>query len=151
MFLHERKWLESNAVYRTQCSYKVRESYKSNYSVLNDGDTRNLYAKSLWGLRIPLKTQILVWLVLKGRLSTTDNLAKSGWVGSILCAFCGCENETIDHLFVGSVFTRFVSRMGDAATWLGNSVMDARGVWKMRMASEGPAARNKILSYLSTT
>ncbi|XP_071699262.1 uncharacterized protein [Rutidosis leptorrhynchoides] len=47
---------------------------------------------------VPQKVGIFVWRVLKGRIATLVELDKRGIdLGSILCATCGNEIESIDH------------------------------------------------------
>ncbi len=112
-----------------------------------DGGTRDVYAKSLCSLRISIKVQIFVWLMLKGRLPTTDFLVKRGWTGCTTCVLCGGENETVDHLFVRCVFSRFVLGMGDDNIWLENDAATVRGVWERGPASTESGARVKMLWF----
>lgn len=44
---------------------------------------------------------IFVWLVLRRKVPTLDNLLKRGWSGEESCVFCLNEVETIDHFFMG--------------------------------------------------
>ncbi len=126
-------------------------SVKSTYSVMCDGGTRGVYAKSLWSLRIPIKVQIFVWLVLKGRLPTTDFVVNRGWTGCTTCVLCGCENETVDHLFVRCVFSHFVLGIGDGDIWLENDAATVRGVWERGSTATEPGARVKMLTVLSAS
>ncbi len=64
--------------------------------------------RKLWKIRIPLKVKIFVWLVLRGKVRTKDNLLKRGWTGDSSCVLCLDEDETVDHLFLGCRFTRSI-------------------------------------------
>ncbi|KAG8045329.1 hypothetical protein GUJ93_ZPchr0008g13376 [Zizania palustris] len=61
-----------------------------------------------WDLRIPLKIKLFLWLTLKNKILTKDNLLKRGWKGgSKNCFFCG-KDEFVQHLFFDCVVIRFV-------------------------------------------
>jgi hypothetical protein len=62
--------------------------------------------KMIWRMKIPLKVKAFIWLIVKDRILTKNNLAKKGWKGSILCEFCG-GNESINHLFFECPLARF--------------------------------------------
>lgn len=55
--------------------------------------------KKVWNYKIPLKIKVFLWLLLRGRILTKDNMFKGGWrKGSLNCQFCD-KSETIQHLF----------------------------------------------------
>jgi hypothetical protein len=61
-----------------------------------------------------LKIKNFVWLVLRSRVHTTDNLGRKKGRGKKLCRFCQVE-ESADHLFFrcpGAVFVWAVLRDG---------------------------------------
>ncbi len=81
-------------------------SVKSLYCFLQDGggaDRRFVY---LWKIMAPLKVKIFVWLVLRKRVLTTDNLLKRGWNGEGRCSFCAEGNESGEHLFLTFHFSK---------------------------------------------
>jgi hypothetical protein len=57
-------------------------------------------------MNIPLKVKAFIWMIVNGRILTKNNLAKKGWKGSILCEFCG-GNENIIHLFFECSLARY--------------------------------------------
>ena len=73
--------------------------------------------KFLWKLKVPLKIKAFIWLVIKGRILTKDNLCKKGWKGTNKCEFCDA-NEYIDHLFFTCSLARFLWNVVGSA--LGN-------------------------------
>ena len=54
------------------------------------------------------KVNFFVWLALKNKLLTGDNLAKCGFNGPLCCCLCNSTFETVDHLLVDCVFSRKV-------------------------------------------
>ncbi len=73
---------------------------KSAYKVLQDGGLRGSPYVRIWSIKVPLKVKIFVWLVLRGRVRTKENLSKVGWTGELHCTLCPDVCETIDHLFL---------------------------------------------------
>ena len=61
----------------------------------------------IWGVRLPLKVKIFLWLVLKGKILTKDNLLRRGWSGDEACVFCGMD-ENINHLFLVCSLSKFI-------------------------------------------
>jgi zinc-binding in reverse transcriptase len=51
-----------------------------------------------FGLKIPLKHTLFLWMTLHNKTLTKDNLCKRGWVGDLSCIFC-TTSESVDHLF----------------------------------------------------
>ncbi len=80
-------------------------SVKSVYTFLQDGGVSGSRFGQVWSTRIPLKVKIFLWLVLKKRVLTADNMAKRGWTGPGVCPMCEVESETVDHLFLGCPFS----------------------------------------------
>lgn len=60
-----------------------------------------------WKLKVPLNIKAFIWLVIKGRILTKNNLCEIGWKGTNKCEFCGAH-ESIDPLFVTCTFARFL-------------------------------------------
>ena len=63
--------------------------------------------KFLWKIKIPLKVKIFIWLALKNRILTKDNLAKRGWTGNEQCHFCS-QQETVEHLLFRCCLSKMV-------------------------------------------
>jgi hypothetical protein len=49
---------------------------------------RYLKIEELWHSMLPLKVKNFVWLVLRNRVQTTDNLGRKKWTGSKFCQLC---------------------------------------------------------------
>jgi hypothetical protein len=73
-------------------------SVKSMYNALN-ADTRVMFSKMLWNLKIPLRIKIFMWYFERGIVLKKDNLARYNWEGNMLCAFCA-QHEMIQLLFL---------------------------------------------------
>lgn len=63
-------------------------------------------AKELWQVRAPNKCKFLAWLILHGRVWTSDRLHQHGLNDNDSCALCAQEAETMDHLFLTCVYSR---------------------------------------------
>ena len=57
-----------------------------------------------WNIKVLSAVQVMAWRVLKNKIVTKVNLAQCGMVvESIICCFCGLEEEFINHLFFFTV------------------------------------------------
>ncbi len=83
-----------------------RFSVKSLYNFLKDGGVVDRRWTQLWTIPTPLKVKIFVWLLIRKKVLTADNLSKRGWSGEGRCALCTNEDETVDHLFMVCPFTK---------------------------------------------
>ncbi|BAS99147.1 Os06g0681050 [Oryza sativa Japonica Group] len=68
------------------------------------------YGELLWRSRAPSRVRFFMWLALKDRCLTADNLAKRNWPHDPLCSLCQREDEDCHHLFVTCPFTAEVWR-----------------------------------------
>ncbi len=68
----------SRDVIRWRWTSSEAYSVKSMYKFLQDSGVIDKSFVQLWKSKIPLKVKIFVWLVLKRRVLTTDNLLKRG-------------------------------------------------------------------------
>jgi hypothetical protein len=82
-------------------------SVGSMYSALIEPIQPVLNNKSIWKMKIPLKTKVFSWYLRRGVILTKDNLAKRNWHGCTKCVFCH-EEETIKHLFFQCQFARSI-------------------------------------------
>jgi hypothetical protein len=64
----------------------------------------------LWKSKLPQKIKVFLWLVIRNKILTKDNLRKRNWKGSDECCFCG-GMESIDHLFFKCSVAKFVWRV----------------------------------------
>jgi hypothetical protein len=73
--------------------------------------------KFLWKTMLPHKIKVFLWLVLKNKILTKDNLKKE--IGRVFldCVFCGLL-ESINHLFFQCSIARFVWRIIQTALGL---------------------------------
>jgi hypothetical protein len=63
--------------------------------------------KSIWKMKLPLKTKVFTWYLRRGVILTKDNLARRNWHGSKKCVFCN-HDESIKHLFFQCQFARSI-------------------------------------------
>ena len=82
-------------------------SLSSMYKALIQPVEPVLNNKSIWKMKIPLKTKVFAWYLRRGVILTKDNLAKCNWHGCKKCVFCH-QDETIKHLFFQCQFARSI-------------------------------------------
>lgn len=58
------------------------------------------WCKVLWKWNTPRKIVVFIWLCLRNKLLTWDNLCNRGWGGPNWCILCREVEVTIHHLFV---------------------------------------------------
>lgn len=63
------------------------------------------YGEMIWKARAPARVRFFMWLMVKGRCLTADNLAKRGWPHDPACPLCLTELEDCDHLLSKCSFT----------------------------------------------
>ncbi|BAF23476.1 Os08g0330900 [Oryza sativa Japonica Group] len=68
------------------------------------------YGDTLWHSRVPSCVRFFMWIALKGRCLTADNLAKRNWPHDAICSLCQRENEDCHHLLVSCDYTAAVWR-----------------------------------------
>jgi hypothetical protein len=73
-------------------------SVKSFYAVVNNGGIVPVHTPGVWGLSVPPRIHVFLWLLANNKTLTRDNLHKRRHVEDRSCLFCA-EPETIDHLF----------------------------------------------------
>jgi len=81
-------------------------SASSAYRAFFNGSTALLGAREIWQAKVPPKVKFFFWLVLHRRLWTTERRKRHGLQDNDDCALCGQACESIEHLFLGCVFTR---------------------------------------------
>jgi hypothetical protein len=99
--------VQGKDIFRWELTKNGLFSVKSMYEALTEPVQPVLNNKSIWKLRIPLKTKVFAWYLRRGVILTKDNLAKRNWHGCKRCVFCH-EDETIKHLFFQCQFARAI-------------------------------------------
>jgi hypothetical protein len=93
------KWCMGNK------GFTVNSLYKK-----NSIDQATVPYRFLWKSKLPQKIKVFIWLVVRNKILTKDNLKKRSWHGSSECCFCG-GLESIEHLFFKCSIARFVWRV----------------------------------------
>ncbi|KAJ3688152.1 hypothetical protein LUZ61_017316 [Rhynchospora tenuis] len=76
-------------------------SSSSAYHVLSNTGVRSWFYPFLWKIKAPPKVKIFLWLLLRDRLLTQQNLLLKGWPTATSCPTCNTISfETSDHLFL---------------------------------------------------
>ena len=81
-------------------------SAKSAYEILFQGAVYFGPAQRIWKSHAPPKCRFFMWLAAHNRCWTADRLARRGLPHPARCLLCDQEEENIQHLLVGCVFTR---------------------------------------------
>lgn len=121
-------------------------SVRSLYLQLRYGST--VHYRKMWTLKTPQKIRIFLWLVIKNRILTKDNLLKRGWTGDAHCHFCPAA-ETVDHFLFACPLARFVLTVVMCAFGLStapNSANDLMGNW----ISSFPSSQRRLVHSGST-
>ena len=79
---------------------------KSAYEMLFHGSTSFEASDRIWRSWAPPKCSFFLWLALHDRCWTADRLARRNLPHPEKCLLCDQEEETINHLLVGCVFSR---------------------------------------------
>ena len=90
--------------WETSNSYSARSAYLAFF----EGKTALGGAKQVWGSRAPAKCKFFLWLALRGRCWTADQLGRRGLQRPAACPFCDQHEETIDHPLLVCVLARKV-------------------------------------------
>lgn len=90
--------------------------------------------KFLWGIKIPLKIKIFLWLITHDSILTKDVLQYRGWKGDTRCQFCGLE-ESIDHLFLHCALARFMWNVLKCAFSLPGMPKTVKEIWSSWLPS----------------
>lgn len=75
--------------------YSVRSYYHTFTQYPTILDSR----ASIWGIKALHRVMVFVWLMLRRRILTVDNLVRRGWHLPNRCCLCKRAEETMDHLF----------------------------------------------------
>ena len=86
-------------------SSKGSYSSQSLYKVINFRGIKQVHVSAVWGIKVPPRVHMFLWLLINNRTLTRDNLAKHRKVDDASCLFC-VENESCQHLFFGCVVAR---------------------------------------------
>ncbi|CAN0914163.1 hypothetical protein LINGRAHAP2_LOCUS28402 [Linum grandiflorum] len=89
---------------------------------------------SIWSTSVPSKVQCFCWMVYFKKIATIDNLQRRGMQMVNRCVLCGCDLESVDHLFLHCKFTSAVWAMITSALSIyGPGPLDCTGLlmaWK---------------------
>jgi len=64
------------------------------------------WRKTLWNWNIALKIKLFIWISLKNKILTWNNLLAKGWEGPSFCILCTKGPETLSHLLINCYFTK---------------------------------------------
>jgi hypothetical protein len=83
-------------------------SSKSEYDRLLMGVVQFKPSRRIWGAWAPPRCKFFVWLASLNRCWTADRLARQGLDHPLHCLLCEQEEENVQHIMVGCVFSREV-------------------------------------------
>ena len=80
-------------------------SSQSLYKVINFRGVKLVHVSAVWGIKVPPRVHMFLWLLINNRTLTRDNLTKRRKVEDATCLFC-VENESCHHLFFDCAVAR---------------------------------------------
>ena len=99
------------------------------WQIFSGGNKIEPYER-IWKTWAPGKCRFFLWLVTHNRCWTADRLARRGLDHPTRCLHCDQDSETINHLLVDCVCTRFLVQPA-AKDWYAKSLAPAgRGVFR---------------------
>jgi hypothetical protein len=103
-------------------------SVASAYDIQFRGSFNPYPATPVWQAHAQPKCKFFVWLVMRNRILTAENMIKKGWPCFHICSFCLCSHETTKHLLVDCNYAEVVWNLIAAALSLPNyATMAAAG------------------------
>lgn len=106
--------------------------------------------KKFWNIKVPLKIRIFLWLFLKNKILTKDNLYKRGWrKGDKICQFC-CREESIQHLFFDCPFAKLIWNVVTCALDL-KPILDKTQLFSSWSSGFNKNMKNLLLVGVSAT
>ena len=75
-------------------------SVKTCFDLLEGGSQQSVPIKMLWNPTVPTKVGFFAWEVWWGKILTMDQLKKRGFSLVSRCAFCGKDEEFLEHLLI---------------------------------------------------
>jgi hypothetical protein len=82
-----------------------RYSSQALYRVINFRGVNPVHTPAVWGLKIPPRVHLFLWLLTQNKILTRDNVSKRKHVEDSSRLFC-CETETTHHLFFECVVAK---------------------------------------------
>lgn len=89
-----------------------------------------------------LKVKVFIWLILKKKISKIANLQKKEWMRNIVYVLYGVEAETVNHLFMLCVVSRFVIAMALEEVQSRDFWDNVRSVWDKW--NSAPSSRTRL-------
>ncbi len=117
---------------------------------LQDSGVHDRRFVQLWKLKVPLKVKIFVWLVLRRRVLTVDNLLKRGWYGDTTCVLCSRQTETGDHLFAGCDVSKDILESLLANKKEIRHYRTINALWGASKAKTGALGRRELVTVITT-
>ncbi len=141
---------EGNDQIRWRWNTSGEFSVKSTYRFLQDSGVADRRFVAIWKIRTPLKVKIFVWLMLRRRVLTADNLRKRGWSGEGRCPLCADELESGTHLFLTCHFAKDIisGLLADRSTL--QTCTTPHYLWELHAERRSSLGRRE-LSTLATT
>jgi hypothetical protein len=88
-------------------SLSTKNVYATLFSTLNQS-TITGWRNQLWKWNIQQKIKLFLWLAVKNKILTWNNLQLRGWKGPGRCHLCKRDSEDNAHLFIHCPFTKLI-------------------------------------------
>lgn len=130
-------------------SKKRQYSSKQGYDIIvadSKSESIRRWWKSLWKLKAPMRTRLLMWSILDNKIPTGTYLKKRAFNGPTCCVLCHQEEESTQHLFLTcaitiSIWTQVLTTLNLNMSWHGADLLIAWDTWW------GEATETKTINF----
>lgn len=107
---------------------------------------------SLWKLKAPPRTRLLMWNILANKIPTASYLKKRAFSGPSRCVLCLQDEELTHHLFLScpttrNIWSQVIQTLNLNMNWQGEDIIAAWEHWWSTSAAERPRNLPLLISW----
>jgi zinc-binding in reverse transcriptase len=91
-------------------SSSMKFSVKSAYLFLTETPHIADNTFNLWDIKVPPRVEVFLWLQLRRKLLTIENMRNRGWIIPSICYLCRQCEENVTHIFTDCEYTKHLRR-----------------------------------------